>query len=79
MRIELDIHTSRLRFAPVDGRRTFYGMFRFGPFRAFVQRWDTNRTNGVRKIATSRDGLMCWSAGINWSGPRLKIVPARSL
>jgi hypothetical protein len=62
---EIRVSASKLRFAPVDGRRTFFASIKFGPFAAWVERWDTNRSK--RPLVKSRDGLMAWTAGVRSS------------
>ena len=63
MLFELEIHTGDLAMHPVRGRRTFFAKLRLGKRRAWLMRWDTERT--PRPFAYSRDRLMCWSAGID--------------
>lgn len=64
MRFSIEINLRRLQFDPVQGRRTFYFSVAFGKRRLWLMRWDTNRCDGYRILARSRDGLMCWTAGI---------------
>jgi hypothetical protein len=63
LRFEIGANLSELRFAPVLGRRTFYGSVKFGSRTFWLMRWDTNRCTKETPFAYSSDRLMCWTAG----------------
>lgn len=64
------INVGRLKFSPVDGRRTFYANLTLGALSLWVERWDTGRAK--RPLVFSRDRLMAWSAG--WRLPAVGLV-----
>ena len=60
--IAIAVHSMRLGFRPVRGRRTFYLTLTLFGRTLWVQRWDTGRA--PRNRLRSRDGLMGWTAGV---------------
>lgn len=66
MRLSFEIGFSvmQLRYAPVAGRRTFYGFIRFGKHTLWVQRWSAATTGQGKPFAYSRDRLMSWTGGL---------------
>jgi len=64
--LELAVRVSSvtLTYAPVVGRRTFYACLSIGARRFWVQRWETRASRDHTVFAYSRDGLMCWTRGV---------------
>jgi hypothetical protein len=61
--LHFKIHSMRLTFDPVAGRRTLYAAITIGSTTFWLQRWDTERCSRPSPFAFSSDRLMCWTAG----------------
>ena len=61
--LDLYLNTGKLRFSPVDGRRTWYIRVTVLRRTWWFQWWDTDRCSHHRIVWRSRDGLMCATVG----------------
>ena len=61
--LSMRVDTSKLRFAPVDRRRTWYVCLTIFNRTWWFQWWDTERCAHHQIVWHSRDGLMCATVG----------------
>lgn len=61
--LEIYVSTGKLRFAPVNRRRTWYVSITVVGRTWWFQWWDTERCQRHRILWHSRDRLMCATAG----------------
>ena len=61
--IDLHVNSGKLRFDPVDGRRTWYVSLTLFNHTWWFQWWDTERCSRHQIFWRSRDGLMCATMG----------------